>query len=65
LWVGFRLLWGLLPVVAGAAAVVVTLGLVFLVRALLRRKDLKVTALAIGLGLLLTASPALLLLLDR
>ncbi len=64
-WVGFRYLWYSLPVVALALAVVLTVGLVLGVRALLRNDDLRTTMFAVLVGLLLTVSPALLVLLDR
>jgi hypothetical protein len=65
LWVGFRFLWRGLPVVALAAAVLVTAGLVVIVRALLRNNDMRTTLFAVLVGLLLTVSPALLVLLGR
>ncbi|MHA6624322.1 hypothetical protein ACU61A_02815 [Pseudonocardia sichuanensis] len=65
LWVGFRFLWRDLPVVALAAAVLVTVGLVVIVRALLRSSDLRTTLFAVLVGLLLTVSPAILVLLGR
>jgi hypothetical protein len=65
LWVGFRFLWRDLPVVAIAAAVLVTVGLVVVVRALLRSSDLRTTLFAVLVGLLLTVSPAILVLLGR
>jgi hypothetical protein len=65
LWVGFRFLWRSLPVVALAAAVLVTVGLVVVVRALLRNDDVRTTMFAVLVGLLLTASPAILVLLGR
>jgi hypothetical protein len=65
LWVGFRFLWRDLPVVAVAAAVLVTVGLVVVVRALLRSSDLRTTLFAVLVGLLLTVSPAILVLLGR
>lgn len=65
LWVGFRFLWRGLPVVALAAAVLVTVGLVVIVRALLRNNDMRTTLFAVLVGLLLTVSPALLVLLGR
>lgn len=65
LWVGFRYLWRSLPVVALAAAVLVTIGLVVVVRALLRNDDRRTTLFAVLVGLLLTVSPALLVLLGR
>ena len=65
LWVGFRFLWREFPVVALAAAVLVTVGLVLLVRALLRNNALRTTIFAVFVGLLLTVSPAILVLLGR
>ncbi|NMH98024.1 hypothetical protein [Pseudonocardia acidicola] len=65
LWVGFRYLWFNLPVVALAAAVLVTVGLVLGVRTLLRNDDLRTTIFAVLVGLLLTVSPAILVLLGR
>ncbi|MFC5995512.1 hypothetical protein ACFQE5_14955 [Pseudonocardia hispaniensis] len=65
LWVGFRFLWFNLPVVALAAAVLVTVGLVLGVRTLLRNDDLRTTIFAVLVGLLLTVSPAILVLLGR
>jgi hypothetical protein len=65
LWVGFRFLWRSLPVVGLAAAVLVTVGLVVLVRALLHNDDKRTTVFAVLVGLLLTVSPAILVLLDR
>jgi hypothetical protein len=65
LWVGFRFLWRDFPVVALAAAVLVTVGLVVVVRALLRSNDLRTTLFAVLVGLLLTLSPAILVLLGR
>lgn len=65
LWVGFRFLWRSLPVVALAAAALVTVGLVVVVRALLRNNDMRTTLFAVLVGLLLTASPAILVLMGR
>lgn len=65
LWVGFRFLWQELTVVAVAAAVVVTVGLVLVVRHLLRNDDRRTTVVAVLIGLLLTVSPGLLVLLHR
>ncbi|WP_345426241.1 hypothetical protein, partial [Pseudonocardia xishanensis] len=65
IWVGFRYLWFNLPVVALAAAVIITVGLVLGVRALLRNDDLRTTVFAVAVGLLLTVSPAILVLLER
>jgi hypothetical protein len=52
-------------VVALAAAVLVTAGLVLLVRQLLHHVDRRTTGFAVLVGLLLTASPAVLVLLGR
>ncbi|MGQ0573412.1 MAG: hypothetical protein ACT4RN_04305 [Pseudonocardia sp.] len=65
LWVAFRYLWNSYPVVAVAAALVVTVGLVIIVRALLRNRDIRTTVFAVVVGLLLTVSPALLVLIGR
>jgi hypothetical protein len=65
LWVLFRYLWRGLPVVALAAALLVTAGLVLLVRQLLHDVDRRTTGFAVLVGLLLTASPAVLVLLGR
>ena len=65
LWVLFRYLWRGLPVVALAAALLVTAGLVLLVRQLLHDVDRRTTVFAVLVGLLLTASPAVLVLLGR
>ncbi|WP_028926135.1 hypothetical protein [Pseudonocardia acaciae] len=62
LWVGFRYLWLNLPVVALAAAVVATAGLVLLVRTIRGSEDLRTTMLAVLVGLIVTISPAVLLL---
>jgi VIT1/CCC1 family predicted Fe2+/Mn2+ transporter len=65
LWVSFSYLWQNFTVVAIAAAVVVTVGLVLVVRGLLGGDDRRTTLLAVLVGLLLTASPAVLWLLQR
>lgn len=65
LWVGFRFLWLNVPVIALAAAVVATVGLVLLVRAIRRSDDVQTTMLAILVGLMVTISPAVLLLATR
>ncbi len=65
LWVGFRYLWRDLPVVAVAAAVVVTVALVVIVRTLLRNSDMRTTVFAVLVGLLLTVSPAILVVMGR
>jgi len=63
LWVGFSYLWKYLPPVALVLALVSTTGLVFGVRAMRRSDDLKTTVLAVVVGLLVTVSPAVLVLL--
>jgi hypothetical protein len=65
LWVLFRYLWRGLPVVALAAALLVTAGLVLVVRQFLHDVDRRTTMFAVLVGLLLTASPAVLVLLGR
>lgn len=65
LWVAFRYLWKGFPVVAVAAALLVTIGLVIVVRVLLHNRDLRTTVFAVLVGLLLTASPAVLVLIGR
>lgn len=65
LWIGFRYLWLNFPVVALAAAVIATAGLVLLVRAIRRSDDLQTTMLAVLVGLVVTISPAVLLLASR
>jgi hypothetical protein len=62
LWVGFRYLWLKLPVAALAAAVVATAGLVLMVRAIRGSDDPQTTMLAVLVGLIVTISPAVLLL---
>jgi hypothetical protein len=64
-WVGFRYLWLNLPVVALAAAVAATVGLVLLVRAIRGSDDPQTTILAVLVGLVVTISPAVLLLAVR
>ncbi|MDN5858567.1 MAG: hypothetical protein L0H84_08075 [Pseudonocardia sp.] len=65
LWVAFRFLWRDLMVVAIFAAILVTVGLVLVVRYLLRTTDTRTTVLAVGVGLLLTVSPVILILLGK
>lgn len=62
LWVAFRYLWLNFPVVALAAAVVATAGLVLVVRTIRGSEDLRTTMLAVLVGLIVTISPAVLLL---
>ena len=64
-WLGFSWLWGVLPAAALVAALLVIVGLVLVVRRLRRAEDLQTTVLAILAGLVVTVSPAALLLLRR
>lgn len=64
-WLAFSWLWGMLPAIAVIAALLVIVGLVLAVRRLRRADDLQTTVLAILAGLVVTASPAALLLLRR
>jgi hypothetical protein len=64
-WLAFSWLWGMVPVVAVLAALVVIVGLVLAVRRWRRADDLQTTVLAILAGLVVTVSPAALLLLRR
>jgi glycerol uptake facilitator-like aquaporin len=63
--VAFRFLWRNLPVVALAASAIVTIGLVLVVRALMHNDDRRTTVFAVLVGLLLTVSPAILVLMGR
>ncbi|GLY63763.1 hypothetical protein Atai01_03820 [Amycolatopsis taiwanensis] len=64
-WLGFNWLWGQLPAAALGAAVVVIAALVWIVRKIRRAEDLQTTVLAVLVGLVVTVSPAALLLLSR
>ncbi|SFQ41110.1 hypothetical protein SAMN05421810_10727 [Amycolatopsis arida] len=64
-WLGFNWLWGQLPAAALVAALVVTVALVLVVRKVRRAEDLQTTVLAVLVGLVVTVSPAALLLLSR
>ena len=64
-WLGFSWLWGLMPIAAIVAAVVVVIGLIVVVRKWRKAEDLQTTALAILAGLVVTVSPAALLLVRR
>ncbi|HEX5404094.1 MAG TPA: hypothetical protein VFX16_17540 [Pseudonocardiaceae bacterium] len=64
-WLAFSWLWGMQPVVAVVAALLVIVGLVMGVRRWRRADDLQTTVLAILAGLVVTVSPAALLLLHR
>lgn len=62
LWVGFRYLWLNFPVIALAGAVLATAGLVLVVRTIRGSDDIRTTMLAVLVGLIVTISPAVLLL---
>ncbi|PXY32005.1 hypothetical protein [Prauserella muralis] len=64
-WLGFNWLWGQLPAAALVAALVATVGLVWIVRKVRRAEDLQTTVLALLVGLVVTVSPAALLLVSR
>jgi hypothetical protein len=64
-WLAFSWLWGMQPVIAVIAALLVIVGLVLGVRRWRRADDLQTTVLAILAGLVVTVSPAALLLLHR
>jgi hypothetical protein len=64
-WLAFSWLWGFQPVVALVAAVLVIFGLVLGVRRWRRAEDIQTTVLAVLAGLVVTVSPAALLLLHR
>jgi hypothetical protein len=64
-WLAFSWLWGIQPVVALVAAVLVIFGLVVGVRRWRRTEDVQTTVLAVLAGLVVTVSPAALLLLHR
>jgi hypothetical protein len=64
-WLGFNWLWVALPVAALTAALVIVVGLVWIVRKIRRAEDLQTTVLAVLVGLVVTVSPAALLLVSR
>jgi hypothetical protein len=64
-WLGFNWLWGKLPAAALVAALLVTVGLVWVVRKVRRAEDTQTTVLALLVGLVVTVSPAALLLVSR
>jgi hypothetical protein len=65
LWLAFEWLWRTLPAAALGVAVVVTVGLVLIVRRIRRADDLQTTVLAVLVGLVVTVSPAALLLVGQ
>ncbi|KAA9164879.1 hypothetical protein FPZ12_006335 [Amycolatopsis acidicola] len=64
-WLGFNWLWGQIPAAALVAALVVVVGLVWIVRKIRRADDIQTMVLAVLVGLVVTVSPAALLLLSR
>lgn len=64
-WLGFNWLWVSLPAAALVAALVVVVALVWIVRKIRRAEDLQTTVLAVLVGLVVTVSPAALLLVGR
>lgn len=64
-WLGFNWLWGQIPAAALVVALAVIVGLVFIVRKIRRADDIQTMVLAVLVGLVVTVSPAALLLLAR
>ncbi|AEK38967.1 hypothetical protein [Amycolatopsis mediterranei] len=64
-WLGFNWLWVNLPAAALIAALLVVVALVWIVRKIRRAEDLQTTVLAVLVGLVVTVSPAALLLVGR
>lgn len=64
-WLLFNWLWMQLPAAALVAALVVVVGLVWIVRKIRKAEDMQTTVLAVLVGVVVTVSPAALLLLDR
>lgn len=64
-WLLFNWIWTQHPAIALGAAVLVTVGLVWIVRNLRKAEDLQTTVLAVLVGLVVTVSPAAMLLLSR
>ncbi len=65
IWLAFNWLWGFMPQAALVVALAVIVGLVLIVRKIRRAEDLQTTVLAVLVGLVVTVSPAALLLLNR
>jgi hypothetical protein len=63
-WLVFNWLWGVLPAAALVVALGVIVGMVLIVRKIRRADDLQTTVLAVLVGLVVTVSPAALLLLN-
>ncbi|WP_370970275.1 hypothetical protein [Amycolatopsis sp. cg9] len=64
-WLGFNWLWVNIPAAALVAALLVVVALVWIVRKIRRAEDLQTTVLAVLVGLVVTVSPAALLLVGR
>lgn len=64
-WLGFNWLWGQIPAAALVVALAVIIGLVWIVRKIRRADDIQTMVLAVLVGLVVTVSPAALLLLSR
>ncbi|MBN6036099.1 hypothetical protein [Amycolatopsis sp. 195334CR] len=64
-WLGFNWLWGRIPAAALIAALLVIVALVWIVRKIRRADDMQTTVLAVLVGLVVTVSPAALLLLSK
>ncbi len=64
LWLGFNFLWRTAAPAALVVALVVTVGLVMMVRKIRRADDLQTTVLAVLVGLIVTVSPAAMLLVN-
>ncbi|MGW3998627.1 hypothetical protein ACWEF6_34500 [Amycolatopsis sp. NPDC004772] len=64
-WLGFNWLWVNIPAAALIAALLVVVALVWIVRKIRRAEDLQTTVLAVLVGLVVTVSPAALLLVGR
>jgi hypothetical protein len=60
LWLGFNWLWGKLPVAALVVALVVTVGMVWVVRKIRHQEDLWTTIITMVVSLVITMSPVLL-----
>ncbi|MPY98596.1 MAG: hypothetical protein GEU97_11485 [Actinophytocola sp.] len=64
-WLLFNWLWMQIPALALAAALAVVVGLVWIVRKIRKAEDMQTTVLAVLVGVVVTVSPAALLLLDK
>ncbi|MEU4765002.1 hypothetical protein AB0H12_17260 [Actinosynnema sp. NPDC023794] len=64
LWLGFNFLWRTAAPAALVVALAVTVGLVMMVRKIRRADDLQTTVLAVLVGLIVTVSPAAMLLVN-